>query len=309
MADAVVILVLAVGANADPAAIEATKTGAATAVGEGARIIEGDASFTEADALLLGDMLGASSVAIVRWSNGRAGAFVGVHTKGEDWTASELRFGANEPLSERGRSVGLTIAALLPANVPSTPTPTPAKPPPPPPKPVVVAPVVRDVSPRTLTEYRLDAAASGLLTRGLAAAGARVAIGWGGTIDGHVAGTIRSASAPSLGEGLLQARLGLGSTWSFGSRPWSFSARVDGLLLWESVSRIVDNQSVRRARFLPGVEVVACLQRWVSADTAIGLGVGAELAFGITEVGAGTHTYGSIPPLRALTELGLETRF
>jgi hypothetical protein len=261
---------------------------------------------------------GAAAVARVSWAGAqRSHARLEVTLIENGRTLAEgLTFEGSDPLAERGRSLGLVLAALVKrqrsANAePRAETPGPG------------APVATTSSPPTPTaaspRWALDAAAEAALAasgagsgvggavglRWLASrrvgvrVGARGRFGQVGAAQGALttlsgaAGVTVSVLQPGDGE-----RLGLG-------------VRGEALLLYESISHLSsdDPEPVRRGRLLPGASVVGELSWSLSPAVSLLLAAGPEVAFGTTHVFVHQAEVAELGSLRLVIQAGVLASF
>jgi hypothetical protein len=121
---------------------------------------------------------------------------------------------------------------------------------------------------------------------------------------------VQAAQATSV-----SARLAAGLAWSpFGDVPTrraNLGVRSDLALFYESLGHLSsdDLDRDRRGRFLPGADLVVEGSLRVLGDAAVVLGVGAELAFGHTDVYVHQRKVAVVPPLRLVTSVGLRHYF
>jgi hypothetical protein len=231
--------------------------------------------------------------------------------------ASTIAFADSDPLAERGRALGLILAALVapenqarleraaPAREVTAPTPTVVASAPPPPAP-----------PR---RFALDAAAEG----GLALAGA--GSGVGGALGlrwyagrrlglragvqarfGEVASAQAAASDVAAAAGLMLSVIPPSDERRFG-----LTVRADALLLYQSLSHLSQDDAapVRSGRVLPGADALVEGQWAVSPTLALLLGAGAEIAFGTTDVIVHLRKVAELAPFRLVVQGGLVAQF
>ena len=260
----------------------------------------------------------ATAVAKITWADEQrsAGRLDVLSVDGGPARSSTLAFSASDPLAERGRAMGLVLAALLapenrarleraktaradvsPATVVAT---TPPVPP----------------SPR---HFALDAGAEAGFAVGGAGSGA------GGTIG------LRWQLGPRFGLRIgMQARFGevgvaqaaatdLGGAAGVSlylippaeQRRFALSLRADAILLYESLSHLSpdDPEPVRGAHLLPGAAALLEGELAVSPTLALVLGAGPEIAFGRTDVFVHQAKVAEIAPFRLVVTGGLVARF
>jgi hypothetical protein len=230
---------------------------------------------------------------------------------------STIAFAASDPLAERGRAIGLVLAALLApenqaraerakiARAEVAPPAALAAAPPPPPEPD--------------RNFALDAAAGG----GFAIGGS--GSGVGGTIglrwQAHPRLALRVGGQARFGEiGVAQAAatefaatagVALSVIPPAEQRRFALALRADALLIYESLSHLSsdDAEPVRDAHLLPGAAALVEGQLAVSPTLALGIGAGAELAFGRTDVFVHQQKVAEIAPFRLVVTGGLVARF
>jgi hypothetical protein len=91
----------------------------------------------------------------------------------------------------------------------------------------------------------------------------------------------------------------------------SLAVRGDAGLFYESLGHLSEDDvdRVRRARLLPGADLVLEGSVRVLGSAAVVLGVGAEVAFGRTDVFVHEKQVAVLPPLRLVSSLGLRHYF
>ena len=260
----------------------------------------------------------ATAVARITWANEqRSEARLDVVSiDGGPARSSTIAFGASDPLAERGRAIGLVLAALLaPENRARLARAKTAR--------ADVAPAAVAASapqvPPPPRHFALDAAAEA----GFALGG--VGSGAGGTIGlrwqpGSRIG-LRIGMQARFGEvGVAQAAAtGLGAAAGVilyvvppaDQRRFALSLRADAILLYESLSHLSqdDPEPVRGAHLLPGAAAVLEGQLAVSPTLGLVLGAGPEIAFGRTDVFVHQVKVAEIAPFRLIVTGGLVARF
>jgi hypothetical protein len=99
--------------------------------------------------------------------------------------------------------------------------------------------------------------------------------------------------------------------WLDPARRWGIGARLDGLLLFHDVSHLSqdDSRAAHLSRFVPGVDAaIEGAYRFSDHASVVGA-LGAEVAFGRTDVVVNEQLVVSLPPGRVLAELGLRVSF
>ncbi len=262
----------------------------------------------------------AAAVAQIAWTDERRteARLEVVGADGGPIRASTIAFADSDPLAERGRALGLILAALVApekqarlerdAAAREVAAPAPAvvaSPPPPPP-----------LSPR---RFALDAAAEG----GLALAGAGSGVGgalglrwYAGRRLGLRAGVqarfgeIASAQATAL-DFAAAAGLVVSVIPPSDERRFGLAVRADALLLYQSLSHLSadDVEPVQSGRVLPGAAALLEGQWALSPTLALLLGGGAEVAFGSTDVIVHFRKVAELAPFRLVVQGGLVARF
>ena len=267
----------------------------------------------------------AAVIARVNWSDvQRLQGTLELRVLADDRRVSQpFTFQAADPLLERGRALGLFIAALL------APPGTDRRAPPrdeatartevAPEPPVSAAVSERASAPSPVGDWFLDAAAEG----GIAVGGA--GSGWGGTIGlgrrfagrfgwriGARArfGEVANAQADDLSAGLSMGVLVSMRQAAEGERV-EIDLRLDGLLLYEALSHLSpdDVERVSRGRLVPGVGLVAEGRYLLRPGAAVILGAGPEVAFGRTDVFVHQGKVAELVPLRVAIHAGLRIAF
>jgi hypothetical protein len=233
-------------------------------------------------------------------------------------------FEPGDALIERGRTLGLLVAAVIdpessgrgergPPAAPPVPRAEPARP---------AAEVARQPAPPpppAESRWAVDAAAEGGFALGGAGSGVGGTAGlrrmvlprWGLRLGARarfgqvgVAQSSSSALAFSLGAIFMLARpderhrLGL-------------TLRAEAMLLHESLTHLSsdDPAPVRQGRPLPGASLLAEAQWSLSPSVGLLLAAGPEVAFGRTSVFVGPAQVAELSPYRFLVQLGLLARF
>jgi hypothetical protein len=229
-----------------------------------------------------------------------------------------LTFSDTDELSERGRTVGYAIAANItaPQESPTPPLEAPIQPEVPPVSVPISPPVPRA---RAFAHGTLDVTATGAMGINGPAGG------WGGTLSGRWyfappwalrAGTsarlgqVTPAQATSL---LMHAAAGI--AWlplpATVNRPFELGARVDGLLLREQLNHFDsdDEEPAIAMRWLPGADA-ALEGTWLfGSSTGLLASLGAEFAFGRTNVTIERKIVTTIPPVRLVLQAGVRASF
>jgi hypothetical protein len=312
----IVLLVVSQGDLAEPAMI-ALRRAAERALGTDSRIVvhEQTAPLSDDDAIGLAEQMRASVVVEITWPTAdRTSARVHVHfAERPGWLDRDLAFAPNEPITERGRTLGFEIASMVPdapppeasaearpgSNVSSEQSVLPVVQPP---RPTQWA---ADVSVAGSVGVRGDATAVGLALGGqwISARGVFARLGANGRFG--------SIDAPGMSASSTNLSVGPGVGFLAG---WPVSqvragAHADALLVYSQVTRSASTPPAEtKSRFLPGAALM--LDGEIAASPVVlAAGVGLEFAFGTTDVRLGQEVVASIPRVRALGELGVRYRF
>lgn len=148
------------------------------------------------------------------------------------------------------------------------------------------------------------------------------ATGFGGAVEGliGVASNVGLRFATSLRAGPIAALPGTHFVaslagglewWGVHAGRWSLSLRGDVLLLRHQVTRTASGEDESSGRFVPGADLVAATTLRLASGWEALVGVGAELAWGTTEIRDGTAhvVVATIPALRAIAQAGFRIGF
>jgi hypothetical protein len=247
------------------------------------------------------------------------------------WTDREVRFDAADAPNERGRTVGFALASMMPdeafpAAERRRAEPDSALPLPIPPSPPLGAaasgrapgPDARPAAPPRPNPLALDLSGLAVTAPG----------GYGGGVGGAVAVRVPlrdavglrgglSARGGQIGPAQATSRVIVGAfgvawqPWLDPGRRWGLGARLDGLLLFHDVSHLSqdDSQAAHLSRFVPGIDAAVEGAYRFSDHAAVVGALGAEVAFGRTDVVVAQQPVASLPPGRVLAELGLRVSF
>ena len=229
---------------------------------------------------------------------------------------STITFDASDPVAERGRAIGLILAALLApekqaqrereqsARAAAPPIAAVAAAPPPPPAP---------------RRFALDAAAEGGLAVDGDGSGVGGAIGLRWQPKERVA--IRLGIQARFGQLAVAQAAAMDLAGAAGlvlflapptdGRRYALAVRADALLIYESLSHLSsdDPEPVRDAHLLPGAQALVEGQVALSPTVGLLVGVGAELAFGRTDVFVHQTKVAELSPFRLVVVAGLVARF
>ena len=266
-----------------------------------------------------------ASVVILHWEDGGRRARVRLRiARAADpaarWVERDLGFDAGDAESERGRSVGLAIASMLPDPAPSAspaaspvasaPSPAPR---PPPPRP---APRAATVEPPPWGELQARA------QLGVAPGG--YGGGVGGAAEGqsflgralgvHAAFGLRGADATEAEGSASHLRVGAGlvARWRASPRV-ELGGALDVLAVRDAIRHFsIDGDElapVTQSRTVPGVWVDVRVGFWLTQSAAVVLSAGLEGALGRTAVFLDGAQVATVVPVRLVLEPGLAVRF
>jgi hypothetical protein len=279
---------------------------------------------SDAAAIDQGAALHAIAVVRVLWRAGdRPEVEVRVHRADArgvaGWLSRVLGFAPTDDREEIGRAIGYTVLAMLPATSLQTaaagaaPAAGPGRGAAAPAAPAVVTSTARP-----------DAGGGYLFVDVVGAASAGIAgpgTGWGGGVRGGWAATphFRLALGAVARTGEVSAAHATASTVTVTAggaatvhptQRLGVALRVEAMAQFLTASHFAGEESPSRlSRWLPGG--VAALEGtlWLSQNAALLAAAGAEVAAGRTEVFVGADKVATIPPARAIAELGLRIRF
>lgn len=257
----------------------------------------------------------ATAVARVAWVDERhAEARLEIVADAGPTRGSTITFDPSDPVEERGRAIGLILAALLApekqaqreksarAEAPAIAAIATAPPPPPAPR-----------------RFALDAAAEGGLAIEGAGSGVGGAIGLRWQPRERVA--IRLGIQARFGQVAIAQAAALDLAGAAGlvlfllppsdARRYGLAVRADALLIDESLSHLSsdDPEPVRGAHLLPGAMALVEGQIALSPTLALMLAVGPEVAFGRTVVFVHQTKVAELAPFRLVMAAGLVARF
>ena len=276
---------------------------------------EVDALPSDAGAETLAGSLHADAVVEVRWPDPdrrRARVHMWIVPQ-HKWSDRDIEFAPADDAKEKGKTVGIAFAAMVPSEHEATPPPPPPPvvedhPPPPPPRPppIVVTPkpfdrwwaitgAVTDSSGIGGTAHGIggDIAAEWWFARSTAL---RVgASGRFGDIDPEEI----SVTTYALSAGLMLATPG----------KLSASLRVDAFGARQEFSRSVFGSDQSAARFVGGADAVAGANYWVAPYLALMASFGVEATIGKTRVFVDDDQVATVPLLRLTMGAGVRIRF
>lgn len=284
------------------------------------------------DGMRLADVGAAAGAVRVSWDSAehRRARLLAYLPRYQRWVDRELSFTAEDPESERGRTVGFLVASIFldagavqrPSAARANEQPQPTKDAPSPPS-----------APQRATEHESASRPSGAHdgTPGPDAALSAAVIvagpGTGSAFGGWLSGARRIGGAIWLGVA-VQARLGdvddaqassrflsagLHSSWRFWSpahNSW-LGVRATAALAQVSLAHFSaeDAATVRRQRLLPAFELTMSSGYGLGATSALLFDVGAEMLGGKTEIYVHERRVATWLPLAVVARLGLETSF
>jgi hypothetical protein len=324
---AVIVLVLVATSEAHSPATASMVRAATAALGDTTSLVVQEVSSTpdDAGAIAAAANAHAEALAEITWGDSKhLVARVRVHVEGAArWSDRELGFEVGDDETERGRTIGYTLASMLPERVDEAVTAPPpsAAPAPPPPPLAVVAPPSRDAPAapsRGSVHGSIDAAAiAGFGVGGEAGGvGASIAARWSFShaLALRVGLALRAGDVDVAAATSKSYAGALGLAWRV-ELPWirrvELGARGDLLVLRESLSHFDfdDATPVAAARWIPGADLLV-EGDWRFADSvSLFVAAGGEAAFGTTDVFLAGIRVTQIPPLRGVGELGVRARF
>ena len=231
--------------------------------------------------------------------------------------SSTVSFDAGDPVAERGRALGLVLAALVApekqAHLERARTAQATAPP-------AVAVAASAPLPQPERRLALDAAVEGGLPLGGAGTSVGGALGlrWNPSrrIGLRVGGQARFGEVARAQSNAVDLAVAAGVALFAIAPPPSkdglaLALRLDALLLYQSLSHLSDDDPapVRSARLLPGAMVLAEAQWAVSPTLALVLAAGTEIAFGQTDVYVHQEKVAELAPFRLIVQGGLVARF
>jgi hypothetical protein len=311
---AILAVVVAAGEGQSPATMAMTAA-ATEALGAAAVVRLHEATpLSDAQALRVEELEQARAVVQLGWGDSaRLRARLRMHAARTDrWIDREIVFVPADTVAERGRTLGFTIASMLPEADPTVQLSPPA--------------VVEPRGPPA-PEPPLGRRAIGLLAMGGGGLGGGAG-GFGGVLDVEslvgdsfalcfTAGA-RWGSLPEIGGSELTAFVGAGGAWwplaPTPTRHLGIALRAELLGLYQSVSHQRPAGATEwKGQALPGADLELEGSWRLGRSLELVLGGGAEVAFGTIDVsvvpapaGGGTAT---IPVLRAVANAGIRMRF
>lgn len=320
-----IILVLMVGASdsADPFATSVERA-VHQALGPDTRVVARPlaARPTDADAATLGAEVHADAVVEVLWSEpDHLRATIRVErTNAERWLERDIGFRDLDEPVERSRTVGFTVASMLPEFVhEAAPAPSEAPPRAPPPE------SDRRRTAREPTDSAGSRPANTLTGSASAAFGVHdYGTSVGGAVDfRHALGahlSVEMGAGARAGQNppaqavtrFYFAAVGLAwNTWTSENARGALGLRLDSLLMVADFSRTTapDGSTENILKSMPGARLLAETSYFFAAGAAVALSGGGEAVFGKTDVFVGTRRVASYAPLHPVVELGLRVAF
>lgn len=292
------------------------------ALGADATVILKDTPTPAEDELGRTDAAKTQAVAVVTWHGDSRRVQVRLlRVAAKRWLDREIQFAPADLPEERGRTTGFAIASMLPEedvdvsrHTPPPPTPpTPSPPPSPPPD------VPREDPTRKPSRYQLDLGALGALgvggpatTLGVGLAGAWVPRGEG--LGATMVGSLRFGEVSAAQSSALAASVGAGPTyvrWLGARRRASLGGRAAALLVYDRLSHFSGDEPepFTSARVLPGARADVVVAGRFAENAGLFASLGAEVAFGKTDVYVRSARVTTLPPVRLLGSAGLRLTF
>jgi hypothetical protein len=316
------VILLSAAEAADPASAALSRS-AREVLGDQAHVTVRVTEERISDEALASAQPAADAVAQIRWL-GAEHRRASVHCyigKSRQIVEREISFDDNAPENDRERMLGFVVASMLPPESGALPEPASTKAASPVRAVVAEAPVgVGPAAPPQRARFVGMAELVGLGTTGFGGTasglGAEVAGRWlfQHSLSLRISGGLRRGDIPEASAISEVQFFGLGLAFeapvSSGS-PVALGGRVSGLVLRHEVVHLSsdDREPDRKARVLPGVVAVFETSWHFSSSAAFVAGVGAELAFGHTDILIKGREVTEIPPLRGLAELGIQAKF
>lgn len=255
------------------------------------------------------------------------------------WIDRELSFAATSPAWERGRSVGLAVAAMVPDDDPiappatptpnpsptpnptPTPTPTPTPSPSPPPPPISDRPTPPAPLPGGRARPRFVLGLLGELSPASGASsaggGARADATWSLDPEGRFgARATLGARFASFASSPADARVaelaaGIGATLRvLRFDRVTLATRADLLATWVTIGRArLNGGDERHGRVLPAAALFAEIGYALGGAWSLRGAIGAEVGLGTTHVAVDERTVGALPSVRWLGQLGVGWSF
>jgi hypothetical protein len=337
-----IVILVAAGGASEPATLAIERT-TSEALGRDARVIvrESAGPPSDGEALAVAEEANGGAVVEVTWGDqGHRVATLRLHLAGRPrWTDRTIGFRAADADSERGRTIGFTLASMLPEPNASLDAPFPATAPARTPAsartPATAPALASTASPATastiaIVELGPPRTSDGdlrwavdLFGVGATDLGGQVQSAGGGAaletfvfsvlsvrIGGAVrAGELGSASAGTL---LLLASAGLAlHPWRRPSHVFGAALRVDYVMMNQSVTHFSATGADRstRARLLSGFDALVETEWRLGERTDLLAGAGIEEMLATTYVDLNGHRMATVPGTNFVGEAGLRLRF
>lgn len=319
MTGALVFTLLVAAGEGDSPATRAMVQALSESLGAGleTRVREVEAPLSDEAALRVEGAAEAGALAVLSWSEpSRRVARVRVHLReGGRWLERSIEFAAGDDPGERGRTIGFTLASMLPVRDRSAANTAAA----PPAGRSVAVGLPAAPAPDQPARYALDALVFGSLGVSGDADGVGGAFAVRRAVHSKLAvrfelsgrtGIVQAAEATSLS---LHGTLGLCLS-PFGNpaaRRADLSLRAALGVFYESLGHLSsdDRERVRQSRFVPGGDLVLEASFRALGSASLVLGAGSELAFGRTDVYVHGQRVAVLPALRFVASLGLRQYF
>jgi len=320
MADPIIILLLVASPEVGDNVTSAMSASAREALGPTAHVLVENRIELPPDeeALTLARQAHATAVVELRWANGpsSSGGPRGVtrmqlhaHVSGAgaaaagakegSWVDRTLTFANIDDPGERGRTVGLAVASMIPLEW-RTP------PPPAPPVQAHAAPTVQGQSKRELVAVDL---------LGMAAVGGagsawggegRVRVNLGRMLAVQALGNVRFGSVSDAEADARTIAVGGGLVVRLAQGPrWEIAVAGDALALGQSLQR----GDATEARWILAAQLTAEGAWFFSEHVGFVGAVGEEVGFGATRVFVGPDRVATLSPFQTMFKLGLRARF
>lgn len=319
-----VVLVVLVAAGDDPTSTDAAAQAARAALSPASSVIVHRAAPSDDASALDYERAAGADAVVVLTSSRSVGTRVRlrIHRRASDaWHEREFVFeGADNP-GERGRTLGFALASMFPepgpspaaaaaepaSALPAVPEATPNE---------RVAPAA-PVSPPALRASIDAAVIAGVGLDGPAGGvGGRVGGGWlvAPRTAVRIDASARREEVPSAQSTSLLITAGPGFVFdlvpSGPGRAFGAAARGSAIAIVHIHRRVGDGPTpVSKSRWLPGVAAVLEGSLRLSESTSLLAAAGLEAAFGYTDLVVNGRKVATIPPLRAIGDLGLRIRF
>lgn len=328
---ALILVILVASGEANSPATQSMLRATSDTLGLDAQveIHEIDAAAGDNDILAAGLKWHADAVARVSWEDGHRHALVHLHGNASRWIDRDIGFNSSDAEDERGRTIGFAVISMLPEGV------VPHAPPPPPPAPetpkkradsqsqIPDAPTL-DEEDRAAEPpaHHYDAAIDASVIGALGIGGD--ATGLGAAVRGQyfylpdfsirIGGGARFGSVPQI-SGSSTTLFGSGGiSWHPTNpskrHPFAIGASLDATAMHLALSRtgnggVAESQS----RWIPAADLMIEGSWFFSERVGLVAAVGGEMTFGATDVYVQNTAVETLPPLRAVAEIGGRVRF